>query len=142
LAGSRWALWFALLLEIAQKNAGILNYLEDAAELGGDRMLPPLIALMSSPDKEFTVVNAVTAMGSTGSRAAVPILLDALRSPDTNVADRARYGLRRLTHRTVSEDQAENSQFQYSKWSQWWTREGATAPIYKARECGDFVPLH
>jgi hypothetical protein len=97
---------------------------------------------MGSPDKEFTRINAVTAMGSTGSRAAVPILLDLLKSSDTDIADRARYGLRLLTHRSASDDQSENPQSQYPKWSQWWAREGVSAPIYKAAECGNFVPLH
>jgi HEAT repeat protein len=133
--------WFPLLLEVAQKNARIGSYDDDAAELGGDRMLPALVALANSPDKEFTRINAVTAMGSTGSRTAIPILLDFLRSPDTDVADRARYALRVLTHRTASDDQNENPQSQYPKWSQWWAHEGVTARIYKATECGDFIPI-
>jgi len=133
--------WYPLLLEVAQKNARIASYVDDAAELGGDRMLPSLVALANSPDKEFTSINAVTAMGSTGSRTAVPILLDLLRSPDTEIADRARYALRVLTHRTASDDQNENPQSQYPKWSQWWAREGATARIYKTTECGDFILL-
>ena len=133
--------WFPLLEDLAKKHAQISNYVDDAAELGGDRMLPTLISLMGSPDKESTRINAVTAMGSTGSRTAVPILLDLLKSSDTDIADRARYGLRLLTHRTASDDQSESPQSQYPKWSQWWAREGVSAPIYKAAECGNFVPL-
>jgi hypothetical protein len=132
--------WFPLLFEVARKNARISNYIDDAVKLGGDKMLPTLVSLMNSPDKEFTRINAVTAMGSTGSRAAVPILLDLLRSPKP-VADRARYSLRMLTHHTANDKQSESPQSEYLKWSQWWTHEGATAPIYKATNCGDLSPL-
>jgi len=133
--------WFPLLLEIAQKNARISNYVDDAAELGGDRMLPTLVSLARSRDEEFARINAVTAMGSTGSRAAVPILLDLLRNPNHDIADRARLALRLLTHRTAGEDPNGDPQSEYPKWSQWWVSESATAPIYKAKECGDFTPL-
>ena len=71
--------WFPLLLEVAQKNARIASYVDDAAKLGGDRMLPALVALANSPDKEFARINAVTAMGFTSSRTAIPILLDFLQ---------------------------------------------------------------
>ena len=144
--------WFPLLLEVAQKNAGNASYVDDAAKLGGDKMLPALIALAGgsrkklaarSTDEEFAQ-NAVAAMGYTGSRAAVPILLKFLESPDTVVADSARQGLRLLTHRTAGDprdDRNESPQSQHRKWSQWWAREGATAPIYKATECSDILPL-
>jgi len=133
--------WFPLLHDVAQKHAQILNYVSDAAELGGDKMLPTLILLMGSPDKEFTRVNAVTAIGYTGSRSAVPILLDLLKNSDVGIADRALYGLRLLTHRSANDDESESPQSQYHRWSQWWAREGASAPIYKATECGNFNPL-
>jgi hypothetical protein len=133
--------WFPLLRDVAQKHANISNYVDDAAELGGDRMLPILLSLMNSSDKEFTRINAVTAMGATGSRSAVPILLDFLKSSDSDIADRARYALRLLTHRTARDDQDESPQSQYPKWSQWWAREGANSPIYKLSECGTYIPL-
>jgi HEAT repeats len=86
--------WFPLLRDAAQKHAQILNYVSDGAELGADKMLPTLISLLGSPDKEFTRVNAVTAMGYTGSRSAVPILLELVKSPETGIAERALYALR------------------------------------------------
>ena len=141
LAESNDPQWFPLLQDIAQKHAQISNYVDDAAELGGDRMLPTLISLVGSPDKQFKSINAVAAMGSTGSRAAVPILLDLLKSSDTDIANRARYGLRMLTHRTASDHQSDSPQSEYPKWSQWWAREGSSAPIYKPKECGNFIPL-
>lgn len=134
--------WYPLLLEVAKKNARIANYVDDAAELGGDQMLPVLSTLAKDPDKNFTAVNAVSAMGYTASRAAVPILLDFLRSPDPNISDRARYGLRLLTHRTATNEPDGSPQSEYARWSQWWTWEGGTAPIYRAEECLNLVPLN
>jgi len=141
LAQSNDSQWFPLLQDIARKHARIADYVDDAAELGGDRMLPTLISLTASPDKEFTRINAVTAMGSTGSRAAVPILLDFLKGSDTGIADRARYALRMLTHRTASNDQPDSPQSEYPQWSQWWAHEASSAPIYKPVQCANFMPL-
>jgi HEAT repeat protein len=140
LADSNDLQWFPLLLEIAQKNARIANYVDDAARLGGDKMLPALMSLSSSPDKEFTRVNAVTAIGYTGARAAVPVLLEYLRSSDKGIAERALYGLRLLTHRTEDAG-SETPGSEYPAWAAWWAREGSSAPIYKSTDCGDFVPL-
>jgi len=128
--------WYPLLLDVAQKHANIANYIDNAAESGGDKMLPTLLSMMRDPDREFIQPNAVSALGYTGSRAAVPILLDLLRSPNPSTSLRALYGLRQLTHRTVpSERWFDNPQSQYPKWARWWTREGFDAPIYKATEC-------
>lgn len=141
LAKSADVQWFPLLQREAQGHPQISNYVDDAAELGGDRMLPTLLALTQSADREFTQINAVTGIGSTGSRAAVPILLEFLRSSDRDIGDRARFGLRLLTHRTASGGQSDDPRSEYPRWSQWWAREGDTAPIYKPSECGDSIQL-
>ena len=129
--------WYPLLRDAAEKNARISSYPAYAAELGGEKMLPVLVALEKSPDTKFTHLNAVMAMGSTGSRAAIPLLLEQLKSPDVDTSDRANYGLQLLTHRTVVQNpQARNREAEYIKWSRWWERESATALIYKDTECG------
>jgi hypothetical protein len=134
--------WYPLLLDAAEKNARISSYVAYAAELGGDKMLPVLVALVKSPDREFTHLNAVMALGSTGSRAAIPILLDQLKSSNQGTSDRARYSLQLLTHRIATQGQESSSpQSEYIEWSQWWKREGPTAPIYKDTQCGEYVPL-
>ena len=142
--------WLPLLLEIATKNAGNFPYVADAAELGGDKALPVLLELAGKPDKEFRprsseegfAENAVTGMGYTGSGNAVPILLSFLKGPDTAVAEGARRGLQILTHRAASDTWRDGSpQAEYSKWLRWWSREGATAPVYRSTECGDFNPI-
>ena len=141
--------WFPLLLEAAKANPELGSYPEDAARLGGEKMLATLVQLANRPDNSFTLftgaaqANAALAMGSTGSRAAVPILLDLLRNPNNFTAYGAMRALQQLTHRTAADDRKSEGrpQGQYPKWSQWWEREGATAPIYKATECGDLTPL-
>lgn len=134
--------WYPLLRDAAEKNVRISSYPAYAAELGGDKALPMLIALAKSPDREFTGGNAIMAMGSTGSRNAIPVLLDYLNSPDVNISDRATYALQLLTHRTAVRDQFNrNRRTEYAKWSRWWQREGVTARIYKDTECGKRIPL-
>jgi hypothetical protein len=134
--------WYPLLRDAAEKNVRISYYPAYAAELGGDKALPMLIALAKSPDREATGGNAIMAMGSTGSRNAIPVLLDYLNSPDVNISDRATYALQLLTHRTAVRDQFNrNRRTEYAKWSRWWKREGVTARIYKDTECGKRTPL-
>ena len=112
-----------------------------AAILGGEKMLPELVAQEKSPDRP-TRMNAVTAMGYTRSRADIPILVELVKDPDVRVGYRAVYSLRQLTHRTsYGELQAPDPTVQYIQWSSWWEREGATAPIYADSECGEVVPL-
>jgi hypothetical protein len=133
--------WFPLLEDVARKHAQISNYVNYAADLGGEGMLPTLIMLTHSEDREFTRINAVTGMEYTGSRKAVPILIEFLRDPDPDIRSRARGGLQSLTHRATKSNLLENPQSEYAKWAQWWERNSATAPVYKEGECGDSVPL-
>jgi hypothetical protein len=131
--------WYSLLLEAAVKNARISSYPAYAAELGRGKMLPVLVSLAKNPDSRL---QAVMAMGSTGSRKAIPILLELLKDPDTGTSDRASYSLKLLTHRTAHPNWPNfDRQEEYIKWSKWWQDEGVTAPIYKDTECGETVPL-
>jgi hypothetical protein len=133
--------WYPLLRDAAEKNARNSAYPTYAAELGGEKMLPLLVALEKTPDA-FTRLNAVAAMGATRSRAAIPTLLEQLKNPDADIDDRASYGLMLLTHRSAFQDsQGRNRAAEYIKWSRWWEREGATAPIYGGSECAELLPL-
>ena len=134
--------WFPQLLDVAQKNPKDGNYVYDAAESGGDQILPTLLSMLQSADTEFTHPISVSAFGYTGSRSAVPILLGLLRSSDSGDAQRALYGLRQLTHRDVGGDRwFDDPQSQYPRWVNWWNRERETAPIYKAKDCAEVKPL-
>jgi hypothetical protein len=134
--------WFPLLLEVAQKNSKIANYFVDAAESGGDQILPTLLSMLQSRDTEFTRPIAISALGYTGSRSVIPILLGLLRDSDMGTSQRALYGLRQLTHRDIGGDRwFDNPQSQYSVWIKWWNAEGTSAPIYKATACSEIKPL-
>jgi hypothetical protein len=135
--------WFPLLAEVARRNPRIAGYVADAARSGEESAIPLLLELLRSKDKEFTVTNAVSALGFTGARAAVPVLLEVLRNPDTGIAQRAWYSLGQLTHKTVETPEfwPEHPQEQYARWAQWWAGAQHRARIYKASECGDFSPL-
>jgi hypothetical protein len=135
--------WFPLLAEVARKKPQILNYVSDAAQTGGGKALSLLQELLQSPDKEYTQLNAAMALGDTGSRDAVPILLNLLKNPNPNLTDRGAYSLRQLTHRTYGDGQGNVAGAdKFSAWVRWWNREGSTARIYKASECGELVPLN
>jgi hypothetical protein len=103
--------WFPLLRDIALKNGANLPYVANAAELGADNMVPSLLSLLSSPDRQFTVINAVSALGYTASRSAIPVLIDLLNW-DRDIADRAAGSLQELTHRKADGQPRE----QYPKW--------------------------
>jgi HEAT repeat protein len=129
------------LLEVAQKNSRIANYVVDA-ESRGDQILPTLLSMLQSRDTEFTRPIAISALGYRGSRSVIPILLGLLRDPDMGTSQRALYGLRQLTHRDIGGDRwFDNPQSQYSVWIKWWNAEGTSAPIYKATECSEIKPL-
>jgi hypothetical protein len=135
--------WLPLLLDAAQRYAGSSSFPTAAAELGGDRAVPMLVALEKSPDRKFAALNAVMAMGYTGSRAAIPALLEYLKSPDPDLAQRANASLQMLTHLTAKAGERITPPTNYPKWSRWWEGEGTTAPIYKATGdyCGPLLPL-
>jgi HEAT repeat protein len=133
--------WFPLLADVAREKPQISNYVSYAAQAGGEKALPLLLELLQSPDKEFTQLNAAMALGDTGSRDAIPVLLNLLKNPSHDVADRAVYSLRQLTHRMYGSGDS-SPQDQFSAWLQWWHREGSSAHIYKAGECSEFVPLN
>jgi hypothetical protein len=142
LAKTRDPQWYPLLLEFAQKHSNIADYVDYAAESGGEQILPDLIRMLSSTDLETTQPNAISALAYTGSRAAVPVLLELLRSPDPVRSYAALVGLRELTHRTVGGERwFDNPQSQYPKWAQFWAREGSNAPVYKADDLGEGKPL-
>jgi hypothetical protein len=136
--------WYPLLLEFAQKSPQI-GYPTYAAELGGKISIPALVEIASSSvnfDASYGRSNAIMALGSTHSRAAIPVLLEWLQSGDEDASDRAVYSLRLLTHRTSFADpQTRDHNLETVKWSNWWRHEGATAHIFKDTQCADPVPL-
>ncbi len=134
-----------LLLEIADTNLpGSESQdvaLLSAGRVGGDDAVPLLTAKLK--DQSLDVRQSVVrALYSTGSRTAVPVLIELLRSPEERLSGTAEYGLQVLTHRRATDP---DSQVQpaatYSIWARWWNTHGEGAPVFRYDQCGDLIPL-
>jgi hypothetical protein len=133
-----------LLLSVAHANAQVgasrILAIEAAGEAGGDSAVGPLATELSQSSADARVA-AVRALYLTGSRSAIPILIDLLRSPQEKVAEAAAYGLSALTHHDVgNSDAAARPSASYAWWAQWWLKHGATARIFKPTKCGNTMP--
>ena len=87
--------------------------------------------------------SAVYALGNTGSRTAIPLLIDLLKpSPSgnketsMNEAASANAALQQLTHRYVA-DRMSDSWVESARrqWQQWWLTVGQSAKLYRPGEC-------
>jgi HEAT repeat protein len=134
-----------VLLQVAHANApdsysrGVA--MESAGEVGGDDAVPLLTTELK--DRSLDVrQSAVRALYLTGSRNAVPVLIELLRSPEERVSGTAEFGLQVLTHRSAMEPSpGVTSPGNYAKWMRWWNTQGDSATIFKYDQCGDFLPL-
>jgi hypothetical protein len=125
--------YFPMLLGIAKEvevGQG-REYVLAAAELGVDDAVPYLKELLGSANPNARA-NGVMGLGVTGSRAAVPILIEALKGSNAELVKLAANGLTELTHR--SSEQTE-------KWATWWAAAGTAAKVYGPRECGEVEVL-
>jgi len=114
-----------------------------AAQLGGEDAMPYVSSLLAGSDP-FSRANGVMALPQTGSRHAVPLLIELLRSPDLSVGRLASIGLIHLTHRSpFSAGQwfSDAPSNEYSHWMRWWMRERDRATIYGPDQCGKIDPL-
>jgi hypothetical protein len=129
--------WFPLLLEVANQHGDM--YLRYAAESGGDAALPTLLARLrtTNPSNRGSVIFA---LGDTGSRAAVPILIQLLDSHGNengrNDAIEANVALHQLTH-LYAEQGPDGSLIPtwHNRWQHWWLTSGSSATIYKPADC-------
>jgi len=135
----------ALLLEVARANPPD-SYrravaMESAGKVGGDDAVPLLAAELK--DQSIDVrQSAVRALYSTGSRAAVPVLIELLRSPDERMSGTAEFGLQVLTHRRATKPNSETKPATtYPRWTQWWNTHRENTTIFKYDQCGDVVLL-
>jgi len=137
--------YFPLLREIAQKQPPnqARDYVSAAAELGGEDALPFLSGLMSSADP-FSQSNGVMGLEKTGSRMAVPLLIETLKKTDLDLGKLALIGLTGLTHRTPFTGGRlynETPWEEYGRWAAWWLANGSSAPVYGPRQCGEIEML-
>jgi HEAT repeat protein len=95
--------------------------------------------LFQQPASAFSRANGVMALPQTGSRRAVPILIELLRNPNPDIGRLASIGLIHLTHRSPFEagrwfiDPPSN---EYQDWFRWWMVRGDGAPVYGPSQCG------
>jgi hypothetical protein len=138
--------WFPLLMEIADQHGDM--YLSYAAESGGDAAIPAMLARLHSPDSN-TREAAIYALGQTGSRAAVPLLISLIGTGASqrdaagmNVSQSANQALRQLTHLNAEEGSDDTLVPSWQRrWQQWWLAAGASAPIYTPGDCVSATPL-
>jgi hypothetical protein len=129
--------WFPLLLEVANQHGDI--YLRYAAESGGDAAISVLLARLRTTDRNNRS-SVIFALGDTGSRAAVPILIQLLDSHGNengrNDAIEANVALQQLTH-LYAEQGPDGSLIPtwHNRWQQWWLTSGSSATIYKPADC-------
>jgi len=137
--------YFPLLLDEAKKwePNQARDYVLAAAVLGGEDAMPYVVSLLGSSDP-FSRGNAVMALPQTGSRHAVPLLIDLLRNHDTDLGRLASIGLIQLTHHSPFENgrlYSDSPSSGYPDWMHWWLLHGGAAPIYGPSQCGAVEPL-
>jgi hypothetical protein len=137
--------YFPLLLDIAQKQPPnqARDYVLAAARLCGEDAMPFIKSLLADSDP-FSLANGVMALSETGSRSAIPILIESLKNPNSDFGALALTGLRQLTHRSHFLDgkiyQQSPSRL-YASWLRWWMLNGNSAPVYGPQQCGEILPL-
>jgi HEAT repeat protein len=137
--------YFPLLLDEAkmQEPNQARDYALAASQLGGEDAMPYVTSLLGSTDP-FSRANGIMALPLTGSRRAIPVLIDLLRSADVNVAQIASIGLIRLSHRSPYEPGhwfSNSPSDEYSDWISWWRLQKNDAPIYGPGQCGKIEPF-
>jgi len=108
--------------------------------LFGEVAIPYLTTALKDPQTKHS---AVQGLGVTGSRAAVPILIDLLEKSDNGAMIYARESLAQLTHLVIdsSVDPGTPHPSEYRRWLDWWALNGATAEIFDTDHCSELAPL-
>jgi hypothetical protein len=109
--------------EIAAKGAGLLC---------GEKAIPQLVALLSGGPSTFPAYEIAYALGNTGSRTAVPVLIELLTNTDDGIRRAAREALHTLTHRMSNGDDFRADR---QDWLAWWGMEGKTAQTFDPTQC-------
>lgn len=138
--------YLPLLLDVAEKQLPneARDYVLAAAQLGGDDAMSFLGSLLDDPNP-FSRANGVMALSQTGSRRAVPLLIETLKSADTDLGKLASIGLIQLTHRSPFSDgrmYSDSPAQLYVPWLRWWSFRGNNAPTYGPRDCSEIRSLN
>jgi hypothetical protein len=113
-----------------------------AGRICKENAIPVLNGLVGRNDSQL-LLGIAGGLANTSSRLAVSPLIALLLSTDRNARQAAADGLETLTRRTSyhgigDEDSAKQS---YSEWSDWWSVNSTTAPIFSSDQCSATRPL-
>jgi HEAT repeat protein len=131
----------SVMLDIAHESREYSRFiaLRAAGYLCGERAFPLLTSQLANADHSPRF-EAAYALGNTHSREAVRLLISLLLDANPEVRRAARDSLATLTHRRSKNDGAP-AQAIHRDWTNWWTSNGATAPIYGIDDCEEPEPL-
>jgi hypothetical protein len=107
--------------EIAARGAGFLCR---------EKAIPQLASLFSAKESTFPAYQIAYALGNTGSRTAVPILIEQLSTADADSNRAVTDALYTLTHRGT-----EGSSVDREEWVRWWAFQGKNAQIFDPTQC-------
>jgi hypothetical protein len=134
--------YFPVLRDLAVRQASDQGggYVQAAAELGGDDAIPFLTIMLNSKDPAIRA-NAVAGLEKTGSREAVPLLIETLKNSNATSGRAALASLAELTHHAVTPAENDPPAEEYVHWQSWWAANGATAQVYGPQQCGEIQKL-
>lgn len=132
--------WLSALINAADRRGAM--YLPFAAQSGGEAAVPALVARLNNT-KSGIQRSAIFALGDTGSRAAVPLLISLLKTSvssngeiSMDEAASAKAALQQLTHHYVQQPIPEFwVALARQRWQQWWLTSGQDAKTYRPDEC-------
>ncbi len=138
-------IWLPVLLAVADQHGAM--YLRYAAESGGETAIPALATRLSTttPDGRS---NAIFALGQTGSRTAIPMLIYFLKTSvssdgegSNDEASAANAALMQLTHHYFEGQPESWVDVAHQRWQRWWLTSGQDAKIYRPGECVPDTPI-
>ena len=106
----------------------------------GQAAVPFLASVARGSDVGLRIA-AIRGLGASGSRSAVPILIDLLRPPGGQMASDARVALSQLTHFSTGGNVSSTEPDEWSRWHNWWVLHGAIAQIFDTNHCSVPEPL-
>lgn len=132
--------WLPALLDVSDRHGAM--YLSYAAQSGEEAAIPALLARLNSTEPGVRS-SAIYALGNTGSRAAIPLLISLLKASvnpsgenSTDEAASANAALQQLTHHYVQRTLADPwVDVARQRWEEWWFTSGQAAKIYRPGEC-------
>jgi hypothetical protein len=102
--------------------------------IGGDDAVRALKAGLSSPNP-YLRSTVAEALGSTRSRAAVPLLIHTYSDKNGGTKNEVCSALTELTHRDWCDGSGDDVAVQQSRWLRWWKANGTRLAMYGSDQC-------